>query len=71
MSRAFVACVVLLALSCAAAEKSASKDPMKCERDPKCAAQNGKTRDCWTQCTDDPACVDRCREMQADGLGHK
>ncbi len=71
MNRAVTAFVVLLAASCAAAEKSAAKDPMKCERDPKCAAQHGKAQDCWTQCTDDPACVDRCREMQTDGMGHE
>ena len=63
---------VIVGLSgCAAAEKSAAKDPMKCERNPDCAKQQMKSRDCSTQCTDDPACMDRCREMSGDGIGHK
>ncbi len=58
-------------VGCAAAEKSASKDPIKCERNPDCAKQLQKSRDCSTQCSDDPACMDRCREMSPDSLGHK
>jgi hypothetical protein len=61
----------LLLFGCSTLEKSAAKDPMKCERDPACASKNAKNRDCATQCNDDPACMDRCREMQPDGLGHK
>ena len=49
--------------SCATLEASAAKDPMKCERDPKCK-KNDKANDCSLQCSDDPACVDRCREIQ-------
>jgi hypothetical protein len=56
--------VALLVVSCAAAESAAKKDPMKCERDPKCK-DKGRAADCWTQCTDDPACVDRCQQMNA------
>lgn len=45
---------------------------MRCERDPKCAAQYGKNKDCATQCSDNPACMDRCREMETDpGVGHR
>jgi hypothetical protein len=55
--------------ACGAAERAAAKDPMVCERDPKCAAKNGRARDCTTQCNDDPACMDRCREMSQDHLG--
>jgi len=57
----------LLFLGCAACssmQSAAAKDPMKCERDPKCA-KHDRAFDCWTQCADDPACVDRCREVQA------
>jgi hypothetical protein len=56
-------------LACGASERAAAKDPMKCERDPACAAKHGRARDCTTQCNDDPACMDRCREMNADHLG--
>jgi hypothetical protein len=62
MLRALLLCA--LVVSCAATERAASKDPMKCERDPKCP-DKGRAADCWTQCSDDPACVDRCREMNA------
>jgi len=44
-------------------ENAAAKDPQKCERDPKCK-KNDKANDCSAQCSDDPACVDRCREIQ-------
>lgn len=44
-------------------ENAAAKDPQKCERDPKCK-KDDKSLDCSTQCADDPACVDRCREIQ-------
>lgn len=64
---AFSIVVALVALApiagCGTLEASAAKDPMKCERDPKCK-KNDKANDCSTQCADDPACVDRCREIQ-------
>ena len=50
-------------VGCGTLENAAAKDPMKCERDPKCK-KNDKANDCSTQCADDPACVDRCREIQ-------
>ncbi len=50
--------------ACAAAEKAAAKDPMKCERDPNCARGRSSYQDCYRQCVDDPACVDRCQEVQ-------
>ena len=56
---------------CGSLEKAASKDPARCERDPDCAATRAPGRDCYTQCNDDPPCVDRCREMSPDSLGHK
>jgi hypothetical protein len=56
------ACVILSLAGCHSLEASAAKDPMKCERDPKCA-KHDKAFDCSTQCADDPACVDRCREV--------
>jgi hypothetical protein len=36
---------------------------MKCERDPKCRG-NQQQFDCSVQCSDDPACVERCSEIQ-------
>ena len=48
--------VVMLALTsaaCGSLEASAAKDPMKCERDPKCA-KHERTFDCSSQCADDP-----------------
>ena len=58
--------------ACKSLEKSASEDPMKCERDPKCEKKRGRTMDCSRQCNDDPACVERCQQIQAPnaGLGH-
>jgi len=62
--------VIALVLLCVSAggcggalERAAAKDPMKCERDPNCPRKN-RGFDCSTQCADDPACVDRCREVQ-------
>jgi hypothetical protein len=48
---------------CGSLEKNAAKDPLKCERDPKCPNRR-RANDCYTQCADDPACVDRCREVE-------
>jgi hypothetical protein len=55
--------LVALASACAATQAAAASDPMKCERDPNCAQHADKSRDCVTQCVDDPACIDRCREV--------
>jgi hypothetical protein len=57
---------------CATMAKAAQEDPMKCERDPKCEKKRGRTADCSRQCSDDPACVDRCEQVQRQngGLGH-
>lgn len=66
MSRAAFAFVVLaFAAACGAAERAAHEDPMKCERDPKCEKKRGRTQDCSMQCSDDPACVERCEQVQA------
>jgi hypothetical protein len=43
---------------------------MRCERDPQCTKARAGYRDCSFQCQDDPACMDRCREADPDGLGH-
>jgi hypothetical protein len=57
--------------SCGAAQSAARRDPMHCERDPDCARYRGTYSDCSKQCSDNPECVDRCREAQSDrGLGH-
>jgi hypothetical protein len=55
---------VLFATACNTLEKSAREDPMKCERDPKCEKKRGRTQDCSMQCSDDPACVERCEQIQ-------
>jgi hypothetical protein len=65
----FVAAFALAAMGGCGAHKYATKDPLKCERDPTCQQKRGD--DCWTQCVDDPECVDRCRQIQGaqDGMG--
>jgi hypothetical protein len=69
--RALLVALFLLA-GCSSLEKSAKEDPMKCERDPKCEKKRGRQADCSMQCSDDPACVERCEQIQqANGkLGH-
>jgi hypothetical protein len=70
------AIVLLTALAmltaCSAVHKAAQEDPMKCERDPKCDKKRGRTMDCSRQCNDDPACMERCEQVQAPNgrLGH-
>lgn len=61
--RLVIAALLLLA-GCSAAQRAAQEDPMKCERDPKCEKQRGRMADCSLQCTDDPACVERCEQVQ-------
>lgn len=66
-----VASSLVLALSngCGHVERAAAKDPQKCERDPKCQRRD-RMNDCTTQCVDDPACMDRCQQMnQQTGVG--
>lgn len=59
----------LASVGCGHLEKAAAKDPQKCERDPKCQKRD-RMNDCSTQCADDPACVDRCTQMnQSTGAG--
>lgn len=64
--------IVLASVACGAAEKAARQDPMKCERDPKCDKKRTRAQDCSTQCNDDPACMNRCEQIQQpnSGLGH-
>jgi hypothetical protein len=52
-----------LLAGCAASQAAAARDPMRCERDPKCKGHQ-RVFDCSTQCSDDPACVERCNEVQ-------
>jgi hypothetical protein len=49
--------------ACASVRAAAANDPQKCERDPNCK-NHQRSFDCSTQCTDDPACVERCSEIQ-------
>jgi len=58
-----VVVAVLGSLACGATQAAAARDPMKCERDPNCTERADKSKDCITQCVDDPACTDRCREV--------
>jgi hypothetical protein len=51
------------ALACTTLQASAAKDPQRCERDPKCASHQDKSKDCVTMCVDDPACIERCQEV--------
>ncbi len=53
----------LLVTACAATQSAAGNDPLRCERDPNCTHRADKSKDCVTQCVDDPACIDRCREV--------
>ena len=57
---------------CSSLQRAAREDPMKCERDAKCDKKRTRTNDCSTQCVDDPACMNRCEQVQAPngGLGH-
>jgi hypothetical protein len=52
---------------CSTVQNAAAQDPMRCERDPKCASHAEKSRDCITVCVDDPACIDRCRQVTGQG----
>lgn len=62
--RALVIALPLLLLgACATLEKSAAKDPQKCERDPECAGKQGKARDCSTACVDNIECMERCQQI--------
>jgi hypothetical protein len=54
---------------CAAMEKAAAKDPIKCERDPNCAHKRGRTMDCDAQCADDNSCIERCKAVQQQTTG--
>ena len=73
--RSFVVALLAIGIAssgCKSMQKAASEDPMKCERDPKCEKKRGRTADCSRQCNDDPACMDRCEQVQRSngGLGH-
>ncbi|MCA9586589.1 MAG: hypothetical protein KC657_14630 [Myxococcales bacterium] len=65
---ALAACASPLA-GCKSLEKAAAEDPLKCERDPKCEKKRGRQNDCSMQCADDPACVERCEQVQKSTLG--
>jgi hypothetical protein len=58
-----VAGAALFVGACGSVQAAAAKDPMKCERDPNCK-DHSRSFDCSTQCTDDPACMQRCEEVQ-------
>lgn len=60
---------LLAAPACKSLEKAAAEDPLKCERDPKCEKKRGRQNDCSMQCADDPACVERCEQVQRSTLG--
>lgn len=66
MKKVLVALVLAIPVlaACSSAQKAAQEDPMKCERDPKCEKKRSGTVDCSRQCSDDPACVERCEQVQ-------
>lgn len=67
----FAMALLFLVCGCGSMQNAAAKDPMKCERDPSCA-KHERAFDCSSQCADDPACVDRCREVQETaGTSHQ
>jgi hypothetical protein len=75
MTRVVVGLALALAMggpACKSMQKAAQEDPLKCERDPKCDKKRGRTADCSRQCNDDPACMDRCEQVQGPNgrLGH-
>jgi hypothetical protein len=68
-----VACLLLGGFACGSVTNAAAtRDPMKCERDPSCARARGSYSDCTRQCVDDAECVKRCEQVQKqnDSLGH-
>ncbi len=50
--------------ACAASQRAAARDPQRCERDPACAAKQGKHRDCTSQCVDNIECMERCEQIR-------
>lgn len=68
----FALFALLLLAACRDPQSAAQQDPMACERNPKCQKKRLENSDCSTQCSDDPACMQRCEEVQrANGpLGH-
>jgi hypothetical protein len=62
--------VALATGACAASERAQARDPMRCERNPSCAKGRGVYTDCSQQCSDDPACIDRCTSATVDQPKH-
>ncbi len=58
-----LACACACAAACGGIQAAAARDPQRCERDPTCVHRADKSKDCVSQCVDDPACIDRCREV--------
>jgi len=73
---ALVALAAVALAGCAkagdAVVNAASKDPMKCERDPKCSRYRSSYVDCTQQCVDDPECMRLCEQIQqrTDSMAH-
>ena len=67
---AWLAAAALFVAGCAATERAAARDPMRCEQNPDCAAHRGAYMDCSRQCADNPECVDRCIEATTDQPKH-
>jgi hypothetical protein len=61
---AFLAALAAGSAGCGTTQAAAAKDPVKCERDPKCGKYRGRYPDCTQQCADDWECVKRCEEVQ-------
>ncbi|WP_394842639.1 hypothetical protein LZC95_36910 [Pendulispora brunnea] len=53
--------------ACKTMQRSAAKDPQRCERDPGCTSKQDKSKDCVTACADNIDCMDRCRQVTGQG----
>jgi len=61
---ALASAALLASVACSTMEKSAAKDPQRCERDPTCTSKQDKSKDCATVCADNIDCMDRCQQIQ-------
>ena len=60
---AWMALLIACSAACGPMERSAAKDPRKCELDPNCARKPGNFNDCATACSDNIDCMDRCHQV--------
>ncbi len=63
LSASLLVVIAIVATACGAMERSAAKDPRKCELDPNCAHKPGNFNDCATACVDNIDCMQRCHSV--------